>query len=49
MFGTDYPHHEGTFPHTQEVIDRIFDGVPEEETAMIVGGNAAKLYGFSLD
>ena len=29
MFGTDYPHHEGTFPHTQEVIDRIFAGVPE--------------------
>jgi predicted TIM-barrel fold metal-dependent hydrolase len=49
MFGTDYPHHEGTFPHTQEVIDRIFAGVPAEETAMIVGGNAAKLYGFDLD
>ena len=49
MFGTDYPHHEGTFPHTQEVIDRIFAGVPDHETAMIVGGNAAKLYGFTLD
>jgi predicted TIM-barrel fold metal-dependent hydrolase len=48
MFGTDYPHHEGTFPHTQEVIDRIFAGVPEAETALIVGGNAAKLYHFAL-
>jgi predicted TIM-barrel fold metal-dependent hydrolase len=47
MFGTDYPHHEGTFPHTQEVVERIFAGVPEEETAMIVGGTAAKLYRFS--
>ncbi len=49
MFGTDYPHHEGTFPHTQKVIERIFEGVPEEETQMIVGGTAAKLYGFSLN
>ena len=49
MFGTDYPHHEGTFPHTQEVIDRIFAGVPDDETAAIVGGNAAELYGFDLD
>ncbi len=34
MFGTDYPHHEGTFHHTQDVISRIFEGVPEDETRM---------------
>ena len=49
MFGTDYPHHEGTFPHTQDVIERIFDGVPDDETRMMVGGNAAALYGFELN
>ena len=48
LFGTDYPHHEGTFPHTQEVIQRIFAGVPDEETQIIVGRAAADLYGFSL-
>jgi predicted TIM-barrel fold metal-dependent hydrolase len=48
MFGTDYPHHEGTFPHTQEAVQRIFADVPEKEIQMMVGGNAAKLYGFSL-
>jgi predicted TIM-barrel fold metal-dependent hydrolase len=49
LFGTDYPHHEGTFPHTQEVIGRIFAGVPDAETQVMVGGAAAELYGFSLD
>jgi predicted TIM-barrel fold metal-dependent hydrolase len=49
LFGTDYPHHEGTFPHTQEVIQRIFAGVPAEETQVMVGGAGAELYGFKLD
>jgi predicted TIM-barrel fold metal-dependent hydrolase len=46
MWGSDYPHDEGTFPHSQEVIADTFRGVPKEETALMVGGNAARLYGF---
>ena len=30
MWGSDYPHDEGTFPHSQEVLARMFNGVPEE-------------------
>ena len=48
MWGSDYPHDEGTFPHSQEVIDRIFKDIPEDEKRKIVGGNAARLYGFSM-
>ena len=48
MFGNDYPHHEGTFPHTQATIERIFQGVPEDEVRTMVSDSAAKLYGFSL-
>ena len=48
MWGSDYPHDEGTFPHSREVIERIFKDIPEEEKMKIVGGNAARLYGFSL-
>ena len=47
MWGSDYPHDEGTFPHSREVIERTFEGIPEEEKRKIVGENAAKLYGFS--
>jgi hypothetical protein len=27
LFGTDYPHLEGTFPDTQKVLRELFDGV----------------------
>ena len=48
MWGSDYPHDEGTFPHSREVIARTFRDLPETETRKIVGENAAKLYGFSI-
>jgi predicted TIM-barrel fold metal-dependent hydrolase len=46
MWGSDYPHDEGTFPHSREVIERTFEGIPEDEKRKMVGENAAKLYGF---
>jgi predicted TIM-barrel fold metal-dependent hydrolase len=45
LWASDYPHPEGTFPHSQQVVARIFAGVPEDEMQAIVGGNAARLYG----
>ena len=46
LWGSDYPHDEGTFPHSREVIERTFKDVPENEKRMIVGGNAERIYGF---
>jgi predicted TIM-barrel fold metal-dependent hydrolase len=46
MWGSDYPHDEGTFPHSQDVVTRIFAGVSEADRRKIVYGNAARLYGF---
>jgi len=46
MWGSDYPHDEGTFPHSQEVIERTFAGVSESDKRKIVCDNAARLYGF---
>ena len=45
MWGSDYPHDEGTFPHSQEVIERTFSELSEENKRKIVYGNAASLYG----
>jgi len=48
MWGNDYPHPEGTWPNSQKVCAEQFDGVPDDELAAIVGGNAAEVFGFAL-
>ena len=49
LWGSDYPHDEGTFPYSQEVIERTFGGLSEGDKRKIVGENAARIYGFSLN
>ena len=44
-WGSDYPHDEGTFPNSQEVIEKTFQTVSEESKRKIVYGNAARIYG----
>jgi len=46
MWGTDYPHPEGTWPLTQPMMAEVFRGLPEDEIAAMLGGNAAEFYGF---
>ncbi len=48
MWGSDYPHTESTFPRSREVLAEVLDGVPDDEVARIVAGNAAELYSFKL-
>ena len=47
--GTDYPHPEGTWPHTAERLRHDFAEVPVDDTAEMLGLTAAKVYGFDLD
>ncbi|MCU1399177.1 MAG: amidohydrolase 2 [Acidimicrobiales bacterium] len=49
MWGTDYPHKEASTPYTLEALRAAFAGVPHHETAMMLGGNAARIYGFDLE
>ncbi|MCZ4121090.1 amidohydrolase family protein [Streptomyces sp. H39-S7] len=48
MWGSDYPHDEGTYPYTREGLRIAFAGLPAEEVAAMAGGNAARVYGFDL-
>ena len=49
MWGSDYPHNEGTGPFTREHLRQRFSDVPEADMRKILAGNAAELYGFDLD
>ena len=49
MWGTDYPHPEGTWPHTQERLRGDFGGIPVEDARKLLGETAARCYGFDLD
>jgi predicted TIM-barrel fold metal-dependent hydrolase len=49
MWGTDYPHSEGTSPCTREAYRFTFSDVPPEEVAPMLGLTAAKVYRFDLD
>ena len=49
MWGTDYPHPEGTWPVTRDQMVESFHGVPEAELAAMLGGNAARVYGFDTE
>jgi predicted TIM-barrel fold metal-dependent hydrolase len=48
LWGSDYPHYEGTFPNSRKAIRHAFHDKPEAETRAILGENAARLYGFDL-
>jgi len=49
MWGSDYPHIEGSHPHTKEHLRLTFANFTEEETVQLLTTNAARVYGFDLD
>jgi predicted TIM-barrel fold metal-dependent hydrolase len=44
LFGTDYPHIEGTFPHTQKVLHEVLDGVDDHVSYRIRLGAFLELF-----
>ena len=44
MWGSDYPHSEGTWPDTHVSLRHTFATVPEEETRRILGENAIGVF-----
>jgi predicted TIM-barrel fold metal-dependent hydrolase len=46
MWGNDFPHPEGTWPHTREWLRETFWDCPVDDTRAILGLNAAEFYGF---
>ena len=49
MWGSDYPHLEGTSPFSEAAIRLTFAGIAASEVQAMLGGNAAELYGFDME
>jgi hypothetical protein len=48
MWGSDYPHDEGTHPFTREHLRQVMTGIKPDEMQKILAENCAKLYDFDL-
>ncbi|MEZ4330294.1 MAG: amidohydrolase family protein [Myxococcota bacterium] len=47
MWASDFPHNDGTYPHTREVIQKLTEGMTPADRTRIVGGNVSSLYGLA--
>jgi len=46
VWGNDYPHAEGTFRRSRELLDKQLGDLPADERAALVGGTLGRLLGF---
>jgi predicted TIM-barrel fold metal-dependent hydrolase len=49
MWGADYPHLEGTWPHSQTALREACVGCAADELRAMAGETAADVYGFDLE
>ncbi len=48
MWGSDYPHDEGTFPYTHEHLRQVMGHLRPEQIQQFLAGTAAEVFGFDL-
>jgi predicted TIM-barrel fold metal-dependent hydrolase len=49
LFGRDYPHFEGTWPHTREWLRDAFAGVADDDLRLMLGENAVRFFDLDRD
>ena len=48
MWANDYPHHEGTWPHSAQAIERTMMQLSDDERAKVLGWNAVRVFKFEV-
>ena len=48
MWANDYPHHEGSWPHSAAAIERQMGDLSDASRARILGLNAAEVFRFPI-
>jgi predicted TIM-barrel fold metal-dependent hydrolase len=46
LWGSDYPHSEGTYPRSRKVVQELFGDMAEEDATAILGRTTMKLFRF---
>lgn len=49
LWGSDYPHEEGTYPHSQEVVARLAARLDRPSAEAVFRDNAASIFNFTSD
>lgn len=44
LFSSDFPHAAGDWPNTPQIVEDMFAGVPEDEKALLLAGNAVRFF-----
>ncbi len=48
LWANDYPHHEGTWPHSAAAVERTMSDLTDEQRAKVLGLNAARLWNIDV-
>ena len=49
LWGSDYPHFEGTWPYSRQRMKAMFGGIPVEDVRLMLGESAVEVYGFDRE
>ena len=48
LWANDFPHHEGSWPHSAAAIERTMGRLSDEERGKVLGQNAARIFKFEI-
>ena len=48
LWGSDFPHEEGTYPHSRQTVERLAQGLEAHDARLIFRETAARLFQFDL-
>jgi len=48
LWANDFPHHEGTWPHSAQTIERTMRNLTDDERSRILGLNSARIFRFPI-
>jgi predicted TIM-barrel fold metal-dependent hydrolase len=47
LWASDFPHSDGTYPHTAKIVDELIAPMSREDAQRILSRNTAALYGLA--